>query len=153
MICAPSFSLFEAMSALELMDPKMDESLLEVGREGGRKWREGGEGGRERNSACLQSVLSDRLRRCLVFLSVHVLSFSSSSGSHSIHPSPHPPRTLTHTQPVESVASRLARGELPTQVSLTQAARVVGGMLAYEVRKGRREGGRKGRRNCFQVHA
>ena len=36
----------------------------------------------------------------------------------------------------------MARGELPTQVSLTQAARVVGGMLAYEVRKGRREGER-----------
>lgn len=32
MICSPAFSLFEAMSALELMDPKMDESLLEVGR-------------------------------------------------------------------------------------------------------------------------
>ncbi|KAM3571264.1 hypothetical protein VYU27_006699 [Nannochloropsis oceanica] len=64
MICAPSFSLFESMSALELMDPKMDESLLE---------------------------------------------------------------------PVECVSSRLARGELPIQVSLTQAARIVGGMLAYEV--------------------
>ena len=30
MITLPGFSLFEAMSALELMDPKMDESLLEV---------------------------------------------------------------------------------------------------------------------------
>ena len=39
-----------------------------------------------------------------------------------------------HLQPVESVASRLARGALPTQVSLRQAARIVERMLSYEVR-------------------
>lgn len=33
LLCGPDFSLYEAMSALELMDPKMDEALQEV-----RKW-------------------------------------------------------------------------------------------------------------------
>jgi hypothetical protein len=30
MVCATNFSLQEAMSALELMDPKMDEAMQEV---------------------------------------------------------------------------------------------------------------------------
>jgi len=30
LLCGPDFSLYEAMSALELMDPKMDEALREV---------------------------------------------------------------------------------------------------------------------------
>ena len=30
LLCGPDFSLYEAMSALELMDPKMDEALQEV---------------------------------------------------------------------------------------------------------------------------
>lgn len=31
LLCGPDFSLYEAMSALKLMDPKMDEALQEVG--------------------------------------------------------------------------------------------------------------------------
>jgi hypothetical protein len=30
MLCGPDFSLLEAMSALELMDPKMDEAMKAV---------------------------------------------------------------------------------------------------------------------------
>ena len=32
MLSGPEFNLFEAMSALELMDPKMDEAMQEVRR-------------------------------------------------------------------------------------------------------------------------
>jgi hypothetical protein len=42
---------------------------------------------------------------------------------------------LRTVQPVESVQSRLARGALPVQLSVGQAARVVENMLAFEVRR------------------